>query len=723
VGISRILIVLIITFFITTPAQLVDTSRTVQVSQLESTVALLKDSVRLNSFIQDLEAVIRAERAVQNADTMSSKLHPLLSGKIDSRIMLQVLNKCNDIMSRVQVEITDFPQIVSKIQMNSVFNSSTELLLFGVFVIIALIAGVIVWGVVKRVCHRLQSINQQEHFNKRWLGYMFLFFNRISVPAGLSVVTIILSVPFGKLSPGPLFMNLSVALLIYSVASALLELLFSKKFPQLRIIASETAFSISAFKGISSILTWALIFWLLFRVTRLAGWTSTSSLAAAVYKVLLTVQLTYLSYRHRSFFLSFKSGDSTGLIRSVMIKSFKFLARWLFVAVLLVCTILTIASLSGNDAFYSYFLKGILQSVLLIAGVLLGVLLILNILKHIDKIDQDPVLEKSYTDQLLVTNKKTIDRTGFALIIILGLYLLVRIWGFDVYRIVRSDIPVISMLFHILFITAGAFIGMQISQLLIKGFLTKAQKQMQQSGTTEIEIKKRIDTLGGIFQKISVVTIGVVAVIMVIDELGFDIKAMLAGVGIVGIAVGFGAQNLVRDVISGLFVIFENRIRVGDVAIINGTGGLVEQVNLRTIVLRSTDGTIHVFSNGAINSLSNMTHEYSYYVFDISIDYKENVDRVIEILKNVGSSMTTDMKFNQSILSPLEILGLDKLGVSEVVIKARIKTIPIKQWDIGREMNKRIKEAFDNEGIANPVTHQRISLDDNSRPVKVMLER
>lgn len=720
--ISRFLIVFIMMCFITTPSQPLDTSRTIQVSQLESTVALLKDSVKLNSLIQDLEAVIRAQRVVQNTDTARNRQNTTLAGKIDSRIMFETLNKITGMLSSVHAEITGYSLIVSKLQTILIYNSSTEFLLFVVFVIVAVIAGVLVWGVLKRVCYRLQGSNPQEHLKNKWLGYMFLFFNRISAPAGLSVVAIILSVPFGKLSPGLLFMNLSFALLFYSFASAVLELLFSKKFPQLRIITKESALNRSAFKAISSVITWALIFWLLYRVTLLAGWISTSSLTAAIYKVLLTLQLTHVSYRYRSFFSSFKSGVTTGLIAIVMIKSFKFAARWLFVAIFLVCAIMTIASLSGDHAFYSYILKATLQSVLLIAGVVLVAWLLLKILKHIDQIDQNTMQEKSYTDQLLVTNRNAIDRTGFTLIIIGGLSLLVKIWGFDVYRIVQSDIPVISMLFHILFIIIGAFIVMQISQLLIKGFLTKAQKQMQQSGTTEIEIKKRIDTLGGIFQKISVATIGVVAVIMVIDELGFDIKAMLAGVGIVGIAVGFGAQNLVRDVISGLFVIFENRIRVGDVAIINGTGGLVEQVNLRTIVLRSTDGTIHVFSNGAINSLSNMTHEYSYYVFDISIDYKENVDHVIEILKKVGSSMITDTKFNQSILSPLEILGLDKLGVSEVVIKARIKTIPIKQWDIGREMNKRIKEAFDNEGIANPVAHQSISFGDNSGPVKVKLE-
>ncbi|HEX2955260.1 MAG TPA: mechanosensitive ion channel family protein [Chitinispirillaceae bacterium] len=718
----RLSAILAMMFFTTSISSPVDSSTTVQISQLESTVALLKDSVRLNSFIEDLEAVIQAQRMVQGTDTTGNRHTVIPSGIVDSRIIFQTLNEFTSVLSSVRSEITGYSRILSKLQEFSAYNSSTELWLFTFLVTIAIVSGFLIWGIFKRVCHHLHVTNQKEDFNKRWFGFMFLFFNRISVPAGLSVASMILSVPFGKLSPGLLLMNLAVALLIYSFIAAILELLFSKKFPQFRVLTSESVYSKAVLKSVSSVLTWALTFWLLYRITYLAGWVSTSSLIAVVYKVLLTLQLTHLSYRQRTFFSSLKSGVTTGSVADLLIRGFKFTARWVFIAVFLACSIITVTSLSSDHSLYNYLLESIVLSVLLFTGAVIVSLLLLAIIKYIERMDQNTVPEKSYIDQLLVTNKKTVEYAGFALIIIVGLSLLVKIWGFDVYRIAQSEIPLLSMVMHIFFITAGAFVTMQVTQLLIKGFQTKAQKQMLQSGTTEIEVKKRIDTLGGIFKKISAATIIVIAVIMIIDELGFDIKAMLAGVGIVGIAVGFGAQNLVRDVISGLFVIFENRIRVGDVAIINGTGGLVEQVNLRTIVLRSMDGTIHVFSNGAINSLSNMTHEYSYYVFDIGVAYKENVDRVIGILKKVGDTMITDERFKQAILEPLEIQGLDKFGPSEVVIKARIKTVPIMQWEIGREMNKRIKETFDSEGIEIPFPHQSIYFGENSKPVRVKME-
>jgi small conductance mechanosensitive channel len=213
------------------------------------------------------------------------------------------------------------------------------------------------------------------------------------------------------------------------------------------------------------------------------------------------------------------------------------------------------------------------------------------------------------------------------------------------------------------------------------------------------------------------------SVIMIMDELGFDIKAMLAGVGIVGLAVGFGAQNLVRDIISGLFLIFENRIRVGDVAIINGTGGQVVQVNLRTTVLRSFDGTVHVFPNGSINSLSNMTHEFSFYVFEISVSFNENIDRAIKALKEVGEEIIKDPDFKDAILEPLEIQGVDRFAESAVVIMARIKTQPIKQWYVGREINLRIKRKFDKEGIRIALPHRTLYFGEMSKPFQLSLER
>jgi small conductance mechanosensitive channel len=174
------------------------------------------------------------------------------------------------------------------------------------------------------------------------------------------------------------------------------------------------------------------------------------------------------------------------------------------------------------------------------------------------------------------------------------------------------------------------------------------------------------------------------------------------------LAVGFGAQNLVRDVITGMFMLIENQVRVKDIAIINGTGGMVEDINLRTTVLRGLDGTVHTFPNGMITTLSNMTRDFSYYVFDLGVAYKENIDRVARVLREIADELRQDPAFGPYILEPLDVLGVDQFSGSAVILKARIKTVPVRQWMIGREMNRRIKNRFDELGIEIPYPHRTL---------------
>ena len=245
---------------------------------------------------------------------------------------------------------------------------------------------------------------------------------------------------------------------------------------------------------------------------------------------------------------------------------------------------------------------------------------------------------------------------------------------------------------------------------------------VQQRGGSDIELEKRAATLSSIIRTALAITIWILAIIMALKEAGFDIGPILAGAGVLGLAVGFGAQNLVHDVISGMFLLLENQIRVNDVAILNGTGGLVEAIHLRTTVLRGQDGTVHIFRNGAITTLSNMTHGYSYYLFDIGVAYKEDTDHVIEVLKGVADQLMEEEKFKAIILEPLDVIGVDSFGDSAVMIKARFKTAPIQQWTVGREMNRRIKKKFDEVGIEIPFPHTSIYFGEASKPFQLQLQ-
>jgi len=219
----------------------------------------------------------------------------------------------------------------------------------------------------------------------------------------------------------------------------------------------------------------------------------------------------------------------------------------------------------------------------------------------------------------------------------------------------------------------------------------------------------------------ALIALWVTVLLVILKEVGVEVGPILASAGILGLAVGFGAQNLVRDVISGFFFILENQVRVGDVAIVNGTGGLVEKVNFRTIVLRDLAGVVHVFPNGAVSTLSNMTNEWSAYVFDIGVAYKEDTDQVVAIMQQVGAELKKDEILGPFMLEEPEIFGVDKFDDSAVVIKGRIKTKPIRQWQVGREYLRRIKQAFDAGGIEIPFPHRTLYFGEVSKPVDVQL--
>jgi small-conductance mechanosensitive channel len=237
----------------------------------------------------------------------------------------------------------------------------------------------------------------------------------------------------------------------------------------------------------------------------------------------------------------------------------------------------------------------------------------------------------------------------------------------------------------------------------------------------DLEAEKRLHTLMGIVRRGSFVVIWLVFIMIFLKKFNIDIAPIIAGAGIIGLAVGFGAQELVRDFISGFFILLENQIRMGDVVILNGTGGVVEDIQLRTVTLRDQSGTVHVFQNGKINTIANMTKGWSAMVFDIGVAYKENPTVVMRIMKEVSEEMRNNEEFKQKILEPMEIFGLDNFSDSALIIKGRIKTRPGDQWSIGREYRKRLKEAFDKNHIEIPFPTSTITWAEDTAPIKLKI--
>ena len=216
------------------------------------------------------------------------------------------------------------------------------------------------------------------------------------------------------------------------------------------------------------------------------------------------------------------------------------------------------------------------------------------------------------------------------------------------------------------------------------------------------ERRKRMQTVGGTLRRFFSILIWSAAALMVLRELDVDITPILTGAGIVGLAVGFGAQTLVKDIISGLFLIAEDQVRLGDVAAINGVDGAVEEINLRTIVLRDLEGTLHYIANGEIRTLANKSKHFAYAVIDLGVNYDDDTDVVVTEVNNVAEALRSDPAYASLILEPLEMLGIDAFKTSEVLLRFRFKTLPMRQQDVAREFRRRIKKALDAKGIRMP---------------------
>ncbi|HEX7786810.1 MAG TPA: mechanosensitive ion channel family protein [Methylomirabilota bacterium] len=252
---------------------------------------------------------------------------------------------------------------------------------------------------------------------------------------------------------------------------------------------------------------------------------------------------------------------------------------------------------------------------------------------------------------------------------------------------------------RLVLLAIGALIAARVLRTLMRHLEGALVRAGERTGALPGATRSRVATLTGVLRALALVALWSVVAVIALSQLGLDVRPILAGAGIVGLAVGFGAQYLVRDVIAGFFLVLEDQVRVGDVAVVNGTGGLVENVTFRTIVLRDMAGTIHIFPNGSVTTLANMTRGWSGYVVDIDVGYKEDPDRVIAIMRRVAEELRADPAHAALILEPIEIFGVDGFKEGSFVIKARLKTQPIQQWTVGREYRRRLVQALAAEDV------------------------
>jgi small conductance mechanosensitive channel len=227
--------------------------------------------------------------------------------------------------------------------------------------------------------------------------------------------------------------------------------------------------------------------------------------------------------------------------------------------------------------------------------------------------------------------------------------------------------------------------------------------------------EQRAKTLLSLVRSIGIVVIIVLMIFMVLGALGINLGPLLAGAGVIGLAVSFGAQSLVKDVISGLFILFENQYGVGDVIRLDATvSGAVERMTLRVVVLRDVHGVVHIVPNGEIKRVSNLTRTWARAVLDVGVAYKEDADRVMEVLREVGRELQEDPEWKHYLVEGVSVPGIESFGESSVNIRVMAKTVPLKQWDVARELRRRIKRRFDEEGIEIPFPQRTYHIQDET---------
>jgi small conductance mechanosensitive channel len=701
----------------------------VEISDLEEAIQLLEDPEEAKKVAAQLKVVLRAKKQVieEKKEVKQPKAIPANLFKAFESYKRQVLAALEKLTSEIKglpLSYEQFKVYLSEKEKRQRFLS------FLIRFSVALLIGLVAWGIFRSVTKRLEKQLRPEEpytLGRRlgnafigtsfkiypWIGvYLFLYIFFLVVPIRETMRSLILWEWF--------------ALLVYFGMKHLVYFLLSPDEVRQRVIPVKDEIANYIFVWCRRILLFSLWMYVIIIPGKIFGRHTLAIAFSSIHKVGLVVMVAIILAQWKESIekiLSLGVKEKEAYWKKNLKKIFNYMMGKLYLIAIVYFGVVVILPLFGLSHIYAYLLHATAKSMIVIA-LATGLWFLWNLLFNKLFEVSIPIKEK-YPELEEQVNRyvNLVGKAGHIVIVLLGLVTVLDMWGLHAYEFMASNAEVVQAVVRIPLIALGAMVLFELSKFLVKRLEKEAMHRMLATRKMpELEAEKRATTFARIFRKIVGITIMTVTAMMIATEVGFDIKPILAGAGIVGLAVGFGAQNLVRDIISGLFLIVENRIRVNDVAIINGTGGLVEQVNLRTTVLRGLDGVVHVFPNGAINTLSNMTHEFSFYVFDVGVAYKEDTDRVVSVLKQLGEEMMQEEAYGPFILEPLEILGVDQFADSAVIVKARIKTLPIKQWMVGREMNRRIKKRFDELGIEIPFPHRTFYFGEASKPVSLKLE-
>lgn len=490
--------------------------------------------------------------------------------------------------------------------------------------------------------------------------------------------------------------------LLVLVIVAFARFVFSPGVPGLRLWAVDEENASYLFRWLSRIGAVASLGWFSISAAQILGLPPSAAEAALkLLGLVVLVGLIILIFRKRADVSRYIRGPAQPVpLRRGWSGLWSLRARladsWHIISVILLVAVFVIWSLELKDGF-EYVARGIVMTII-----------ILGVARLTDKVAEHfAARTRTLSDDLRARYPRLQERVDRYAPAVHGLITLI-VWGVAILGILDAwsldlfgwfDTPAgrvtVGRAASITIVVVGAIVLWEFVAAIIERYLVGVVRD-----GSPVERSQRVRTLLPLLRNAFLVFLIVVVVLTILSEIGLNIAPLLAGAGVVGLAIGFGAQSLVKDIITGIFILFENTIAVGDVVDVGaGHSGLVEAFSIRTIRLRDNAGSVHTVPFSNVTSVVNMTREFSFYVFNVKMDYSLDSDRIVAVLKSLGEELQADQDCGPLILGPIEVFGIDSFASDAVVIQGRIKTRPIRQWGVGREFNRRLKKRFEAEKI------------------------
>ncbi|MDD9914779.1 MAG: mechanosensitive ion channel [Rhodospirillaceae bacterium] len=698
----RILLVIALIFAMAAPAAAQTPSAPVATTpeSLEKLVETLEDKDRREGLVRDLKALIEAQGAVAEEPP-----------GLGTRILAELTERVGAVSEQLVLAaavVFDLPAVLATLR-DGLSDAETRSKWIGILGRLALVlaAGIVAEWLARMALRRPRSAIEARADDDFWLTTVLLLARTV---LDLAPIAVFAAAAYGGLTLfGPeqaggrlaAITLINASVLARSVI-AVARMLLAPKVTELRLfpLGDETANYL--FVWVKRLANLAIYGFFILHASHLLGLHPAAN--NALLKVLglaVALLLVMLILQNRTAVAVWVRGGGDGFLPVIRRR---FADVWHILTIVYVAVSYTVWALEISGGFEFVLRATVLTITIVVIGRLVE-LFLRKVVRRAFTLGQElnarlPGLEARANRYLPL-----IQSAARGVLYVLVLFAVLQAWGLDIFSWFASDAGrfVLGRAIMIVLIVGVAVVAWEIIGALIERYLAATDAD----GDT-VTRSQRARTLLPLLRNVFTVVLAVVVTMTVLSELGLNIGPLLAGAGVVGLAVGFGAQTLVKDVITGVFILLEDSIHAGDVVEVAGHSGVVEAVTIRTIRLRDVSGTIHTVPFSDVSSIKNMTRDFSFAFMEIGVAYREDIDAVITVIEELGAELRADPDFSDRILEDIQVQGLDRFDDSAVIVRARIKTKPLQQWGVRRAFNLRMKRRFDELGIEIPFPHQTI---------------